>query len=68
MTRGVGGKSPANLQKFLAGVSYPASKRDLMEAAKHNRAPGEIMDLIENMPDQEFGGPQDVQRAYGELE
>lgn len=68
MARGVGGRSPANLQKFLAGVHYPASKSDLMQAAKRNHAPQEVMDLVENMPDQEFGGPQDVQRAYGEIE
>lgn len=68
MARGVGGQSPANLQKFLAGVHYPASKGDLMKAARKNHAPPEIMDIIENMPDQDFGGPQDVQRAYGELE
>jgi hypothetical protein len=68
MTRGLGGRSPANLQKFLAGVHYPASKNDLLSAARKNKAPREIMDLVENMPDQEFGGPQDVQRAYGDLQ
>lgn len=36
--------------------------------ARRNKAPAEIMDLVENMPDQEFGGPQDVQRAYGDSE
>jgi len=68
MTRGLGGRSPANLQKFLAGVHYPASKQDLLQAVRKNNAPREIMDLVENMPDEEFGGPQDVQRAYGDLE
>lgn len=68
MTRGVGGVSPANVQRYLAGVSYPASRDDLIEHARQNGAPQEIMKLVEGMPDQEFGGPQDVQKAYGEAE
>lgn len=67
MARGVGGISPANLQKYLAGVSYPASKQDLVSAARHNKAPGGIMDMIERLPEEEFGGPQEVQRAFGDI-
>ena len=67
MARGVGGISPANLQKYLSGLSYPAHKRDLMSTARRNKAPDAIMDLIERLPDEEFGGPQEVQRAYGDI-
>lgn len=67
MARGVGGMSPANLQKYLAGVSYPASKHDLISAARRNKAPEEIMDMIERLPRDDFGGPQEVQQAYGDI-
>lgn len=67
MARGVGGTSPANLQKYLAGASYPASKHDLISTARRNKAPREIMSMIERLPDEEFGGPQEVQRAYGDI-
>jgi len=66
MTRGVGGQSPANIQKFLHGVQYPARKKDLISQARQNNAPGEVMDVIENLPAEEFGGPQDVMKAYGQ--
>lgn len=65
MTRGVGGHSPANVQKFLAGVKYPATKDDLIKSAKGNQAPPEVMDEIENLPDDDYGGPQDVMKSYG---
>ncbi len=39
MTRGVGGQSPANVQKFLEGIHYPASKDDLIAAVRKNGAP-----------------------------
>lgn len=65
MTRGVGGQSPSNVQSYLKGVSYPATKDDLLSAARENGAPREIIDLLEGFDDSEFGGPQDVMKAYG---
>jgi hypothetical protein len=66
MTRGVGGESPANVQKYLKGVDYPANKKELVEQAKKNDAPQEVLEVIQRFPNQEFGGPQDVMKAYGE--
>ena len=68
MTRGVGGHSPANVQKYLHGADYPATRKDLLDQARRNDAPDEVMDVIQRMPDQEFGGPQEVMKAYGDIE
>jgi hypothetical protein len=68
MTRGLGGNSPANVQKYLSGVEYPAAKQDLIEAARSNDAPDEVMQTIRQLPDEEYGGPQDVMKNYGEIE
>lgn len=65
MVRGVGGASPSNVQSYLAGVDYPASKDDLLSAAKKNGAPREIMQVIEGFERPEFGGPQEVMKEYG---
>lgn len=67
MTRGVGGESPANVEKHLKGVSYPASKQDLIKAAERNEAPSEIIEVLEELPRDEFNGPQDVMKAYGQI-
>ncbi len=66
MTRGLGGHSPANVQKFLAGVQYPARKDDLLRQARQNQAPEDIIEMIESFPGDEYGGPQDVMKAYGD--
>lgn len=68
MTRGVGGRSPANVQTYLEGISYPADKSDLLDTARRNGAPREVMDLIEALEDREYGGPQDVMKSYGQVE
>lgn len=60
--------SPAEVQKYLAGISYPATKEDLSENAKAEGAPAEVQQMIDNMPsDVEYGGPQDVMKAYSEV-
>lgn len=64
MTRGVGGHSPANIQKHLRGVDYPADRDQLLQVARRNDAPAEVLEEIRNMPEQEYGGPQDVMNAY----
>jgi len=66
MARGFGGQSPSNVQSYLSGVSYPASKNDLLAAAKRNGASSEVMDILRGFEDsEEFGGPQEVMKAYG---
>lgn len=66
MARGVGGQSPSNVQSYLKGVHYPASKEDLLSTAKRNGAPNEIMEIIRRFHEERFGGPQEVMKAYGE--
>lgn len=68
MTRGVGGTSPANVQAHLKSIHYPAGKKDLLATAKRNGDPREILQILERMPEDEFGGPQEVMKAYGEVE
>ena len=67
MTRGVGGESPANVQAHLKGIDYPASKQDLVETARKNQAPQDVMRVLQEMPDEQYGGPQDVMKAYGDI-
>jgi hypothetical protein len=68
MTRGVGGKSPANVQTYLDGASYPADKAVLISRAKENGAPSEVMQVIAQLADRQYGGPQEVMKSYGDIE
>jgi hypothetical protein len=51
------------VQKYLAGVDYPATKDQLMEAARGNKASDEVLDLLDGLPDREFEGPTGVSEA-----
>lgn len=67
-TSGSSGKriSPVQMQKHLKGVSYPASKDDLVRQARTNHASDDIVDKIRMLPADSFGGPKDVMKALGQ--
>lgn len=58
--------SPVQMQKHLKGVSYPASKGDLIARARQTNASREIVDKIRALPADSFNGPKDVMRALGQ--
>lgn len=61
------GSSPANLLKHIAGVSFPASRGDLLSVAKEKGAPDEVIRAIEQLPSDTFGGPQDILEEFSQV-
>ena len=55
--------NPIELQKHLKGVSYPASKDDVVSAAESNGAPDEILDALRSTSKDSFDGPTAVTEA-----
>lgn len=60
--------SPAVVEKYLAGVDYPASRQDLIDKAKKNKADRDVMDILDNLPDQTYHSPIDVSKAMAREE
>lgn len=59
--------NPIELQKHLKGVSYPASKQDVIAKAKENGADQELLSTLERLSDERFQTPADVNKAIGDL-
>jgi len=59
--------NPIELQKHLKGVDYPASKEDVIAKAKENGADQELQSALENLSDEQFETPADVNKAIGNL-
>ena len=55
--------NPIELQKHLKGISYPASKDDVVSTAESNGAPGDIVDALRDSGQEEFSGPDQVTKA-----
>jgi hypothetical protein len=62
------GISTAEIQSFLKDMDYPASKDDLIERAKENGAGNDVISLLDQLPDQEYTRPTDVNAEIGKIE
>jgi len=51
------------LQKYLGGVDYPASREDLVATARQNGAPDDLVSLLEQSGSDSFDDPTDVSQA-----
>ncbi|MTD58179.1 DUF2795 domain-containing protein [Amycolatopsis pithecellobii] len=59
-----GNPNPIQMQKFLAGVDYPASRDDLVEHAKSKGADQETLEHLEQIPDRTYDGPNAVSQEF----
>ena len=55
--------TPIELQKYLGGVDYPASKDDLVQVARDNGAPDDVVSALESADADSFDTPAEVSRA-----
>ena len=59
--------NPIQVQKFLKGVDYPASKAALIEKARSMGADENVCASLEQLPDEDFQTPAEVSQAFGKL-
>jgi hypothetical protein len=56
--------NPIQIQKYLKGVDYPASKQDLIKNARKNGADESICASLEQLQEDNFQTPADVSEAF----
>ncbi|MBB5897185.1 hypothetical protein BJ998_008444 [Kutzneria kofuensis] len=56
--------NPIQMQKFLGGMEYPASKDQIVEHAKSKGADEAVLDGLKAIPDREYNGPNAVSQAF----
>ncbi len=60
--------NPIQLQKYLKGLDYPASKADLIAKAQQEGADENVRATLDKLPDDSFETPADVSQAVGKIE
>lgn len=58
---------PSQIQKFLKGIEYPASKDALLQHAKTRGADENACTFLKQLPDDDYQTPADVSQALGRL-
>lgn len=61
-----GGRSPANVTHYLSGIDFPATRADLIRHARNQDAEGEVLDLLDHMPNRDYGSMADVMKGVGQ--
>ncbi|MGD6851232.1 MAG: DUF2795 domain-containing protein [Candidatus Bathyarchaeia archaeon] len=67
-TTAQGYASPAKIQSSLKGAHYPSNKQDLVNLAKKNSAPDDVMAILNVIPDKEYTSPANVMKEVGKKE
>lgn len=68
MTQGMGGHSPSNILHHLKGTDFPAKRDDLVAKAKANDAEPDVLDILKQLPDQEYHNMAEVLKGIGKVE
>lgn len=59
--------NPIEVERHLKGIKFPANREDLIEHARQNDAPEEVLSTLEQMPDREFHNAADVAKGVGQI-
>jgi hypothetical protein len=57
--------NPIQLQKYLSGIDYPATKQELIERAQQKGADKNVLETLKSLGRDEFNSPNDVSEAFG---
>ncbi|MDP3795514.1 MAG: DUF2795 domain-containing protein [bacterium] len=60
--------NPVQIQRFLEGLDYPATKDEIIEHARAEGADDNVIATLEQIPDREYEGPSGVSRELGQME
>lgn len=58
--------SSTDIDRYLRGVNYPADKNELVNYARKQNAPQDVVKNLDMLPNQRFSSPDDVRRNMQE--
>ncbi len=63
-----GGLPPAQIGPFIKDINFPANKKDVIQHVKNSNANPEVIDTLENLPNQKFNSSQELKRILGDIQ
>ncbi|MFN7710106.1 MAG: DUF2795 domain-containing protein [Holosporales bacterium] len=59
--------SPAAIERYMKGIHFPANKDDLVNRAKENGAPTDVLHVLDRFEDKEYNSPIDISKEVGRI-
>ena len=60
-------QSPPEIAWYLREVDFPADREDLLRHARRQKADDEVLQLLDRMPNRDYGSMADVMKGMGDL-
>jgi Protein of unknown function (DUF2795) len=57
--------NPGDLEKYIKGINFPASKQEVTSTLKSNGAPSEILTKVEGAAKNQFSNQGDLMSTLG---
>ena len=64
---GHGAVSAAEVEKYIGGIDFPCDKNQLVNHARQKGAPQEVMDLMNQFPEKQYGSAVGVARGISDV-
>lgn len=59
-------RSAAHIAETLKGIDFPTQKKNVVEHARKNKAEKEVLEVLGNLPEQEYNTMADVMKGVGQ--
>ncbi len=59
--------SAAQIQVYLKGIHYPADKSKIIETARANKAPDNVMSFLNRLPSKDYNRANEVEVEFGKM-
>jgi Protein of unknown function (DUF2795) len=56
------------VEKYLAGMHYPAERQKLINNAESKDAPDDVIGLLKKLPNKTYNSPIDITKEIGKIE
>ena len=59
--------SPVAVENYIKGIKFPADKGELIKQEENNRAPDDVLHVMNKFEDKEYHSPIDISKEIGKL-
>ncbi len=59
--------SASELAIYTKGIHFPASKQDILDVARRNSAPQNVMQFFDALPEGDYASPAQIEAEFSKL-